>query len=173
MKSVEFSKTLDWARNVSRSCYLSHAHSIFKVDPIKVQHLVSVDAIQKFEKLIIKDVVNVEQEVEREIKSLTVPKGKAKETVLLRYVADTGMDSFLEGLLRALTEGSLFPNPRMRAMRHMRSYSQYFLLWKASLPSLPNHFRETPIVAAKEMPLSIPQLSKPPTSVFQPGYSKP
>jgi hypothetical protein len=139
MKSTEFSKTLDWARNVSRSCYLSHAHSIFKVDPVKVQHLVSVDAIQKFEKLIIKDVVNVEQEVEREIKSLTVPKGKAKETVLLRYVADTGMDSFLEGLLRALTEGSLFPNPRMRAMRHMRSYSQYFLLWKASLISLPNH----------------------------------
>ena len=121
-----------WLRKVLKGCYITYAQQILTAAPIDIPTSMPSDSEVYFENIWFRDVVPINSEMKKAIAKAKVPAGKARETMLLKYVVETGIDEFLELLLNQLTSMYLFPLPKMRAMRSLRAYSQYFLLYKAT-----------------------------------------
>eukprot|EP00960_Hanusia_phi_P034810 751305-Hanusia_phi.AAC.1 len=120
-----------WLGNVFQLCYLSYASVLYQLDPLSHDRSKNLDVLRGLEQDLTQDLLPIAAEMQKAISSYQVPADISKETLLLRYSVDCSLDIFLENFFRQLTDKSLHPLPIMKALQAARSFSLFFLLFKA------------------------------------------
>ena len=133
--------TLAWVRDICWCASMTHAALLHQnIAPLDVSSLLkdtphghTVETFQRgvdWSKQVLRDLVSIDSEMLKAVASFQVPASLAREAIVLRYCTDTGLDAALEDALRQVTDDILSPQPVIKTLSRLRSYSQKFLLWK-------------------------------------------
>jgi len=141
LRPRETRQSLSWIRDLLWCASMAQAALLHQtVAPLDVSTLLKGTAfesaaaarkeVEMWSRIIVNDVVPVDSEVKKAIAAFEVPASLARESIVLEYCTNTGLDTLLEELLRRITDNALSPQPIIQGLRLLRTQSQRFLLWK-------------------------------------------